>query len=247
VAAKDLILYLAGKYSVEVAQYKAIEYTGEASREMGLADRMTVCNMSAEIGAKFAFFEPDEKTARYLKERTQRSFSLVKADRDAVYESTYTQDISGIEPQVAFPHAVDNVRPVSRVGDVRIDQAVIGSCTNGRLEDLRMAAGVLRGRKIHPDVRLLVIPASAEVYRAAMNEGIIQVLVESGAMLCNPGCGPCMGAHMGLLAPGEACISSTNRNFKGRMGSADSALYLASPATVAASALSGKIADPREF
>jgi 3-isopropylmalate/(R)-2-methylmalate dehydratase large subunit len=246
VTAKDLILFLAGKHTVEVAQYKAIEYTGETCRGLGLADRMTVCNMSAEIGAKFAFFEPDNEIIEYLKQRTARPFDLVKADEDAVYEATYTEDVSGLEPQVAFPHTVDNVRPVSGAGDVRIDQAVIGSCTNGRLEDLRAAAEVLGGRKIHPEVRLLVIPASAEVYRAAIDEGIIQSLMDSGAMPCNPGCGPCMGAHMGLLAPGETGISSTNRNFKGRMGSADSSLYLASPATVAASALRGRITDPRD-
>jgi 3-isopropylmalate/(R)-2-methylmalate dehydratase large subunit len=246
VTAKDLILYLAGKYTVEVAQYKSVEYAGETARAMLLVDRMTVCNMSAEIGAKFAFFEPEEAILRYLTRRTGRPVAAIKADDDAAYEAVYAEDISGLEPQVAFPHAVDNVRPVSQAGDVRVDQAVIGSCTNGRLEDLRAAAEILRGRKVSPDVRLLVIPASAEVYRDAMKEGVIQTLLEAGAMLCNPGCGPCMGAHMGLLAPGEAAVSSTNRNFKGRMGSAESELYLASPATVAASALTGRITDPRE-
>jgi homoaconitase/3-isopropylmalate dehydratase large subunit len=171
----------------------------------------------------------------------------MKPDEDAFYEQVYEEDVSHLEPQVAFPFSVDNVRPISKVDPIKIDQAVVGSCTNGRLEDLRIAAEVMKGKKVHPDVRMLIIPASAEVYREAMGKGILSQLSESGAILCNPGCGPCMGGQMGLLASGEVCIASTNRNFKGRMGSPESELYLASPATVAASAVTGRITDPREI
>jgi len=245
VSSKDVILSLAGKYSVEAAQYKAVEFTGAACNDLSIAGRITMCNMAAEIGAKFAFFETDKKTTDYLMERTQRHFDVVAADSDASYEAVYHEDVSTLEPQVASPFSVDNVKPVSKVGDIKIHQAVLGSCTNARLEDLRMAAEVMAGKKVHPDVRMLVIPASWEVYRDALREGIIMRLSESGAIICNAGCGPCMGGHMGLLASGEACIATTNRNFKGRMGSPESELYLASPATVAASAITGKITDPR--
>jgi 3-isopropylmalate/(R)-2-methylmalate dehydratase large subunit len=247
VCSKDVILNLAGKYSVEAAQYRAIEFTGTACAEMSIASRITMCNMAAEIGAKFAFFEVDDRTIEYLKKRTNEPLSTVTADDDADYETIYCEDVSGLEPQVAFPFSVDNVRPISKVGDIKIHQAVLGSCTNGRIEDLRIASDIMSGRKIHPSVRMIVIPASWEVYGAAIQEGIITRLIESGAIVCNAGCGPCMGGHMGLLASGEACIASTNRNFKGRMGSPDSEVYLASPATVTASAIVGKITDPREL
>jgi homoaconitase/3-isopropylmalate dehydratase large subunit len=246
VSSKDIILSIAGKYSVDVAQYRAVEFVGETCKGMSLSSRMTMSNMAAEIGAKFAFFEPDEQVEGYLKERTDEPFILIKADEDASYEKAYKEDVSDLEPQVAFPFSVDNVRAISKVGSVKIDQAVLGSCTNGRIEDLRAAVEVMAGRKIHPDVRMLVIPASYEVYQDSIREGILPRLIESGAIPCNPGCGPCMGAHMGLLASGEVCISSTNRNFRGRMGSPESELYLASPATVAASAVTGRITDPRE-
>jgi homoaconitate hydratase family protein len=245
VSSKDVILSLAGKYSVEAAQYKAVEFTGAACGEMSIASRITMCNMAVEIGAKFAFFETDKKTTDYLRERTENSYSAVAADSDAFYETVHHEDVSGLEPQVALPFSVDNVRPVSKVGDIKIHQAVLGSCTNARLEDLRVAVDVMAGRKVHPDVRMLVIPASWEVYRDAIREGIIMRLSESGAIICNAGCGPCMGGHMGLLASEEACIATINRNFKGRMGSPGSELYLASPATVAASAITGRITDPR--
>jgi homoaconitase/3-isopropylmalate dehydratase large subunit len=245
VSSKDIILSLAGKYSVEAAQYKAVEFAGSACDDLSLAGRITMCNMAAEIGAKFAFFEPDGKTIDYIKERSERVFDAVKADSDASYEAVYHEDVCALEPQVAFPYSVDNVKPVSKVENREIDQAVLGSCTNGRLEDLRIAADLMVGRKVHPRVRMLVIPASSEVYRDAIREGIMERLSESGAIILNAGCGPCMGAHMGLLAPGEVCIASTNRNFRGRMGSPASELYLASPATVAASAVTGRITDPR--
>jgi homoaconitate hydratase family protein len=247
VTSKDIILFIAGKYSVDVAQYRSVEFDGETCKEMSLASRMTMSNMSAEIGAKFAFFEPDEQVERYLGGRTEEPFLFIRADEDASYEKVYEEAVSDLEPQIAFPFSVDNVKPISSIGSVKIDQAVLGSCTNGRIEDLKMAVEVMGGRKVHPDVRMLVIPASYEIYQEAIREGIISRLIESGAILCNPGCGPCMGAHMGLLASGEACIASTNRNFRGRMGSPDSELYLASPATVAASAVAGRIADPRDM
>jgi len=247
VMSKDIILYIAGKYSTTVAQYKAVEFTGTVARELSIASRMTMSNMSVEIGAKFGFFEPDEKVKQYLSTRTDKPFDCVSPDEDAVYEAEYEVDVSNLEPQVALPFAVDNVKPVSEAGDIKVHQAVLGSCTNGRLEDLRVAADILAGRKVNPDTRLLVIPASAEVYKEAITESILRTLVDSGAIICPAGCGPCFGAHMGLLASGESCIASINRNFKGRMGSPEAKVYLGSPATVAASAIEGRIADPRKY
>ncbi len=247
VMSKDVMLHIAGKYSSEVAQYKSVEFSGPVAKQMSLASRMTMSNMAVEIGAKFGFFEPDEKVAQYLAGRTKKTFTLLKPDEDAAYESTYELDVRALEPQVALPFTVDNVKPISQVGDIHVDQALLGSCTNGRLEDLKAAAKILKGRKVHPDTRLLVIPASAEVYQEALKEGVLSILLDSGGTLCSPGCGPCFGAHMGLLASGENCVASINRNFKGRMGSPDSKVYLASPATVAASAVEGKIADPRNY
>jgi 3-isopropylmalate/(R)-2-methylmalate dehydratase large subunit len=247
VMSKDLLLHIAGRYSAEVAQYKAIEFTGSTARKMSLASRMTMSNMSVELGAKFGFFEPDEKVVDFLNGRTKKAYSLIQPDPDAVYEGVHRVDASILEPQVAFPHNIDNVNPVSRLGRVKIDQAFIGSCTNGRMEDLRIAAQILKGKKVHPQVRLIVVPASWEVYREALQTGILETLVDAGALICNSTCGPCFGGHMGLLAPGERCIASINRNFQGRMGSPESEVYLGSPATVAASAVEGVIADPRYY
>jgi homoaconitate hydratase family protein len=247
VMSKDIILFIAGKYSSEVAQYKAVEFTGPLAEEMSLSSRMTMSNMSVEIGAKFGFFIPDQKIADFLKERTQKPFSLISSDADACYEETYEIDVSSLEPQVAFPFSVDNVHPVSEAKEIKIHQAFIGSCTNGRLEDLHMAARIIRGRKVHPEVRLLVIPASWEIYREAMKDGTLDTLIEAGAVIGNSSCGPCFGAHMGLLGSEENCIAAINRNFKGRMGSQKAQVFLASPATVAASALEGKITDPRNY
>jgi 3-isopropylmalate/(R)-2-methylmalate dehydratase large subunit len=247
VMSKDLLLHIAGRYSAEVAQYKAIEFTGSTARKMSLASRMTMSNMSVELGAKFGFFEPDEKVVDFLNGRAKKAYSLIQPDLDAVYESVHRLDASILEPQVAFPHNIDNVNPVSRLGRVKIDQAFIGSCTNGRIEDLRIAAQILKGKKVHPQVRLIVVPASWEVYREALQTGILERLVDAGALICNSTCGPCFGGHMGLLAPGERCIASINRNFQGRMGSPESEVYLGSPATVAASAVEGVIADPRNY
>jgi 3-isopropylmalate/(R)-2-methylmalate dehydratase large subunit len=245
VMSKDLLLHIAGQYSAEVAQYKAIEFTGSTSRYMSLSSRMTMSNMSVELGAKFGFFEPDEKVIEFLKERAKKPYSPAKPDSDAVYESVFRVEASRLEPQVALPHNIDNVKPVSRVGRMSVHQAFIGSCTNGRIEDLQIAANILKGKKVHPQVRLIVVPASWEVYREALRAGILETLVDAGALICNSTCGPCFGGHMGLLAPGERCIASINRNFQGRMGSAESEVYLGSPATVAASAVEGVIADPR--
>lgn len=245
VGAKDLILQIIGQLKADGADYKAVEFYGETIESMSIASRMVLSNLAMEMGAKAAIVPPDEKTIKYVKSRTDRPFTPLYADPDAEYLREFKFDVSELEPQVAKPHRVDNVVPISEALGVKIDQAFLGSCTNGRLEDLEVAARILRGRKVHPDVRMLVIPASWEVYRAALERGLLEVFIDAEALILNPGCGPCLGAHQGLLAPGERCISSTNRNFQGRMGSPEAEIYLASPAVVAASALKGEIADPR--
>ena len=247
VAPKDVILYVIGKIGADGATYKAIEFTGTAIHKISVSGRMTLCNMTVEMGAKTGIISPDEVSLAYVESRTDESFMLIGSDSDAVYEKTLTVDIEKIEPQVACPHAVDNVKPVKEVEGVEINQAFIGSCTNGRLEDLKIAAKFLKGKKIAKGVRLIVTPASQEIYLQALQHGLLEVFVKSGAYVCNPTCGACFGGHMGLLASGEVCISSSNRNFVGRMGSPEAEIYLASPATVAASALAGKIVDPRRF
>jgi len=246
VTAKDVILHIAGKYSAEVAQYKSIEFVGPAAEGLSVESRLTMSNMAVEIGAKFGFFETDEKTMAYLREMTDQPLTPIKAAPDAVYEETYQIDVTDLEPQIAVPFAVDNVKPVSQLGEVTINQAVLGSCTNGRTEDLEAAAKALKGNLVHPEVRLLVIPASKTVYKKALEGGLLKVFLEANAIICNPSCGPCFGQHMGQLASGEVCIASINRNFKGRMGSPEAKVYLASPVTVAASAIAGKIVDPRK-
>jgi homoaconitase/3-isopropylmalate dehydratase large subunit len=203
--------------------------------------------MAAEMGAKNGYFEPDGKTIDWLKARARGSYEILKSDPDAKYEAVMTYDLSALEPQIACPHSVDNVKPVSAVAGKPFNQALIGTCTNGRLEDLEVAAKILKGRKIHPSIRALVLPASREVYLDAVKRGLIEIFLEANCVMVNPGCGPCLGAHEGLLAPGEVVVGTSNRNFKGRMGGRDSEIYLASPATVAASALEGKITDPRTY
>ena len=247
VGAKDLILYIIGQLGADGADYKTVEFYGKTVEESSIASRMVLANLAMEMGAKAAIVPPDEKTIRYIKSRTEtdKPFEPVYADPDAEYEREFKFDVSRLEPQIAKPHRVDNVAPISEAAGIKIDQAFLGSCTNGRLEDLEMAARILKGRKVHPDVRLLVIPASWEVYLEAMDRGLLKTFIEAGALVLNPGCGPCLGAHQGLLAPGERCVASTNRNFQGRMGSPEAEVFLASPATVAASALKGEIADPR--
>jgi len=247
VSSKDVILKIAGQYTAEVAQYKAVEFAGPAAKAMSIDQRMTISNMGVEIGAKFAFFEADEKTVAFLQGRTDQPVKPFGPDGDAKYAEVYEVDISSLEPQVAFPHNVDNVKSISEVGEIPVHQAFLGSCTNARGEDLARAAAILKGRKVHSRTRLLVIPASRQIYTAADQAGIIQTFLEAGAIMGPSGCGPCGGRHLGILAAGETAISSSNRNFKGRMGSTESFVYLASPETVAASAIEGKIADPRKY
>lgn len=247
VSAKDVILHIIGELSADGADYRSVEFCGEAVREMSVAGRMVLCNMAAEMGAKNAYVAPDEKTRAWLAGRTDVKYEEMRPDPDARYERAFTYDVSGLSPHVAKPHNVDNVASVREVEGVKVDQALIGTCTNGRMEDLEAAAQILRGRKVAPHVRLLVLPASREVLLDALKRGIITDLVQAGAIILNPGCGPCLGAHEGVMAPGEVTISTANRNFKGRMGCKDAEIYLASPATVAASAVKGAIADPRHF
>jgi 3-isopropylmalate/(R)-2-methylmalate dehydratase large subunit len=247
VTPKDVTLNIVGKIGADGAIYKGLEFGGSTIREMSVDGRMVLCNMAVEMGAKAGIIEPDEKTLDYVKGRTDKAVKPVKSDTDSVYEKVLDVGVSDLEPQVAVPHSVDNVKPVSEVEDTEVDQAFIGSCTNGRLEDLRSAARVLKGKKTAAGVRLIVIPASQEIYLNALDEGLIRTFMDAGATIGNPNCGPCLGGHMGILADGETCISSSNRNFVGRMGSTKSFVYLASPATVAASAITGKITDPRKL
>ena len=246
VSAKDVILHIIGHLRADGATYCSVEFTGETIQEMSVASRMVLTNMAAEMGAKNAVVEPDDKTRAWLQGRVKNSYEEIYADPDATYERGVAYDVSGLVPQVARPHTVDNVVPVTGVAGRPINQALVGTCTNGRLEDLEAAADILRGKHIASSVRLLVLPASREVLLAAVEQGIVSDLVAAGATLLNPGCGPCLGAHEGCMAPGEVTISTANRNFKGRMGSKEAFIYLASPATVAASALTGVITDPRK-
>jgi homoaconitate hydratase family protein len=250
VTPKDLILSIIGEVGVDGAIYKSVEFTGPTMKAMSTAGRMTVCNMAVEMGAKNGIVEPDETTSKFLEGRisnAKESFKSLKSDADAVYEKTLSIDVSDLEPQVACPSSVDNVKPISKVGDVEVNQAFIGSCTNGRLEDLRLAAQIMKGKKVKSGVRALVIPASQEVYAQALKEGLVEVFTEAGALVCGATCGPCLGGHIGLLASGEVCVGTSNRNFIGRMGSPEASVYLASPAVVAASALTGKLTDPRDL
>ncbi|OGD26905.1 MAG: 3-isopropylmalate dehydratase large subunit [Candidatus Aminicenantes bacterium RBG_19FT_COMBO_65_30] len=244
--AKDVILKVIGDHGADRANYEAIEFSGPAAGDFSLASRMVMANMAAEMGAKNGYFEPDEKTLEWVRARARADYEIVRSDPGAKYEAVLKYDLSAIEPQVACPHTVDNVKPVREVEGKPFHQALIGTCTNGRLEDLEVAARMLKGKKIHPRVRALVLPASREVYIEAMRKGLLETLSEAGCVILNPGCGPCLGAHEGLLAAGEVVVSTSNRNFRGRMGNRDSEIYLASPATAAASALEGKITDPRK-
>ena len=246
VSAKDVALAIAGRFGTDLAEYKSIEFVGKVAEEFSIASRMVLSNMSVEFGAKFGMFPADKKTIDYLNSIGVEDVALFASDQDAEYEKTYRLDVTDLEPVAAMPHAVGNVKPVRELVGEPIQQAFLGSCTNGRLEDLRAAARILEGKKVASSVRFLVYPASRKVLRQAIAEGIIQTLADAGALICPPSCGACFGGGGGILAPGETCISTTNRNFKGRMGSPDSRIYLASPATVAASAWQGRIHDPRE-
>jgi len=248
VTGKDLILHTIGDIGVNGALYKAMEFSGEVVEGLSMAERMTMSNMAIEAGAKTGLIEPDGKTLAYVKERAQRGFTPVKSDEDAVYSKVVEYDVSELEPIVAFPHLPENTVPVSKASkmDIKIDQVFIGSCTNGRYEDLKMAAEVLEGQKVAEWVRLIVIPCSRNVYFRAMKEGLLEVFHEAGAVIGPPTCGPCLGGHMGILASGERAVSTSNRNFVGRMGHPESEVYLANPYVAAASAVLGRIASPEE-
>ncbi len=247
VTGKDLILHTIGDIGVDGANYLAMEFTGDTIRALPMADRFSMANMAVEAGAKNGLIAPDKTTLEYAKGRTLRPFRLYESDPEANYLWERVYEVSQLEPQVACPPSPGNVKPVSRVGDVPIDQAVIGSCTNGRLEDLRQAAKVLRGRKAARGVRLIIIPATPLIYRQAMDEGLLNIFMDAGAVIGPPTCGPCLGGHMGILAPGETAIATTNRNFVGRMGSVHSLVYLANPAVTAASAVAGRICGPEDL
>lgn len=247
VSGKDLILYTIGDLGVEGANYKAIEFCGGAIKEISMDGRFTMANMAVEAGAKNGIFIPDEKTQGYVEGRAKRQYKIYKSDLDANYCLIKEYDISSLEPQVALPHSPGNVKSISEIGEIKIDQVVIGSCTNGRLEDLEIAASILKGHRIKRGIRLIVIPGSQKIYYHAIKKGIIETLLEAGAAISTPTCGPCLGGHMGVLGPGEKAVSTTNRNFIGRMGHKDSEVYLTSPAVAAASAIVGKITSPEEL
>jgi 3-isopropylmalate/(R)-2-methylmalate dehydratase large subunit len=243
---KDVILRIAKEIGVSGATYMTLEYHGKVVEEMSVAGRMTLCNMAIEMGGKAGICEADQETIDWLDQRTSGPYDLVKADKDAVYKETLDLDLTGMEPQVACPHNVDNVKDVSELGKVKINQAFIGSCTNGRLEDLEQAHALLKGRQVHPDVRVLIVPASRAVYKKALQKGIIEDFIDSGATVSNPSCAACFGGHIGLLGPGERGISTSNRNFRGRQGSPEAEVYLSSASVAAASALTGYITHPEE-
>ena len=247
VGGKDLILYTIGDIGVDGALYSAIEFTGEAVEALSMDGRFTMANMAIEAGAKAGIFRVDNKTQLYVKSRAKRPYLVYEADNGVEYSQVIEYDVSNIEPQVSLPHSPANAKPVSQVGNVRIDQAVIGSCTNGRLEDLQVAAQVLKGRKVHSRVRCIIIPGSQKVYLDALTDGLLEIFIRAGAVVSTPTCGPCLGGYMGILADGERCVSTTNRNFVGRMGSVKSEVYLANPAVAAASAIKGRIASPEEI
>ncbi len=246
VGGKDLILYTISQIGVDGALYSAMEFAGEAIGGLSMDGRFTMANMAIEAGAKAGLFRVDDKTLNYIKPRAKRSYTVYEPDAAAEYSSVIEYDVSVLEPQVALPHSPANARPVSQVVDTEIDQAVIGSCTNGRLEDLRVAARILKGRKVHPRLRCIIIPGSQQVYLDALREGLIEIFILAGAVVSTPTCGPCLGGYMGVLAAGERCISTTNRNFVGRMGSPKSEVYLSNPAVAAASAIMGRITSPEK-
>lgn len=246
VSGKDVILHIIGMIGVDGALYKSMEFSGEGLKNLSMDSRLSMANMAIEAGAKNGIFAVDEETLKYCKEHSKKTPVVYVADEDAEYDAEYTIDLSKVRPTVAFPHLPENTKTVDEIGakEVKIDQVVIGSCTNGRMEDLRIAHEILKGKKVSPDIRVIIIPGTQKIYLQAINEGIIQDLVEAGCAISTPTCGPCLGGYMGILAAGERCISTTNRNFVGRMGHVDSEVYLASPSTAAASALTGYITNP---
>ena len=250
VSGKDVILHIIGRIGVDGALYKSMEFTGEGVKELSMADRFTICNMAIEAGAKNGIFPVDEAAIEYLDKHAKREYKIYEADKDAEYEEVVDVDLSAIRPTVAFPHLPGNAKTVDEIEEmdkIYIDQVVIGSCTNGRMEDLRKAAAILKGKKVADNVRVMVVPATQKIYLQCILEGILETFVEAGCAVNTPSCGPCMGGHMGVLAKGEKCVSTTNRNFVGRMGDVESLIYLASPETAAASAIAGYIANPEKF
>jgi 3-isopropylmalate/(R)-2-methylmalate dehydratase large subunit len=244
VSGKDIILHIIGMIGVDGALYKSIEFVGEGLQYLSMDDRFTIANMAIEAGGKNGIFPVDDKTIEYLKEHSIKEYTVYEADEDAEYDEIFEIDLSKLRPTVSFPHLPDNTRTIDEVGDVELDQVVIGSCTNGRISDLRIAREVIKGNRVKKGLRCIVIPGTQKIYLQALEEGIIKDLIEAGAVVSTPTCGPCLGGHMGILAKGERCISTTNRNFVGRMGHIESEVYLASPAVAAASALTGKITNP---
>ncbi len=250
VSGKDVILHIIGRIGVDGALYKSMEFTGDGVKELSMADRFTICNMAIEAGAKNGIFPVDEAAIEYLDKHAKRDYKIYEADKDAEYEEVVDVDLSAIRPTVAFPHLPGNAKTVDEIeamDKIYIDQVVIGSCTNGRMEDLRKAAAILKGKKVADNVRVMVVPATQKIYLQCILEGILETFVEAGCAVNTPSCGPCMGGHMGVLAKGEKCVSTTNRNFVGRMGDVESLIYLASPETAAASAIAGYIANPEKF
>ncbi len=246
VSGKDVILHIIGMIGVDGALYKSMEFVGEGIKYLSMDDRFTIANMAIEAGGKNGIFPVDDLTREYMKEHSKRQFVEYEADDDAQYDEEYTIDLSTLKSTVSFPHLPDNTRTIDEVGDVVIDQVVIGSCTNGRMDDLRVAASILEGKKVKKGLRVIVIPATQKIYLQAMEEGLLKTFIEAGAIVSTPTCGPCLGGYMGVMAEGERCVSTTNRNFVGRMGHVESEVYLASPAVAAASAITGKISGPEE-
>ena len=249
VSGKDIIIHIIGKIGVDGALYKSMEFTGDGIANLSMDDRFTMANMAIEAGAKNGIFPVDEKAEAYMKEHSKKPYTIYEADEDAQYDEVINIDLSEVRPTVAFPHLPGNAKTIDEVEamePIKIDQVVIGSCTNGRMEDMRKAAAILKGHTVHPDVRVMVIPATQKIYRQAMEEGLLKIFIEAGAVVSTPTCGPCLGGYMGVMAAGEKCVSTTNRNFVGRMGHVDSLIYLASPEVAAASAIAGYIANPEK-
>ena len=247
ISGKDIILHIIGMIGVDGALYRSMEFTGDGIQYLSMDDRFCICNMAIEAGGKNGIFPVDDKAIAYMKEHSTREYTIYEADEDAVYDEEYVIDLSTLKPTVSFPHLPENTRTIDQVGDIKIDQVVIGSCTNGRLEDLRIASEIMKGRKVAKNVRTIVIPGTQQIYLDAIEAGYVQDFIKAGAIVSTPTCGPCLGGHMGILAAGEKCVSTTNRNFVGRMGDVTSEIYLASPAVAAASAITGKISCPCEL
>lgn len=247
ISGKDIILHIIGMIGVDGALYKSMEFVGDGIQHLSMDDRFTICNMAIEAGGKNGIFPVDEKTVEYMKEHSTKTYTVYEADEDAEYDAVYTIDLSALKSTVSFPHLPENTKEIGTFGEVKIDQVVIGSCTNGRIQDMREAAAILKGQKVAKNVRCIIIPATQAIYLQSMREGLLEIFIEAGAVVSTPTCGPCLGGYMGILAAGERCVSTTNRNFVGRMGHVESEVYLASPAVAAASAVTGMISGPEDI